>query len=287
MLREKSQNLRSEARAIRNESFLARSESENLRSETEAIWIRSEVIRLESQALRNTLFKSDEKICTPLIKINKTYNEIDDVLDIPLFEGIETDNNSDEEYVIDGNKERPAHLDKTNELIDQVNLLAKIRNDFSKNGNEICMLMNELQDEIYDDDSWLRLVELSKINALLDESLDYVWKTIYDDNREKHEKINIDKDKDIDGYVSMYTDIINVKLELVNRIGELLDSIMVEVQHVVDMVRETDNDSLIYDVLAGILKTWKDNILELINSVNVCAKPDTKKKDKPDTKKKD
>ena len=120
-----------------------------------------------------------------------------------------------------------------------------------------------------------------------DESLDYVWKTIYGDNREKHEKINIDKDKDIDGYVSMYTDIINDKLEMVNRIGELLDSIMVEVQHVVDMVRETDNDSLIYDILAGILKKWKDNILELINSVNVCAKPDTKKKDKPDTKKKD
>ena len=69
-----------------------------------------------------------------------------------------------------------------------------------------------------------------------DESLDYVWKTIYGDNREKHEKINIDKDKDIDGYVSMYSDIINDKLELVNRIGELLDGIMVEVQNVEDML---------------------------------------------------
>ena len=83
------------------------------------------------------------------------------------------------------------------------------------------------------------------------------------------------------------SNIINDKLELVNRIGELLDSIMVEVQNVVDMVRETDNDSLICDILAENLKKWKDDILELINSVNVCAKPDTKKKDKPDTKKKD
>ena len=68
--------------------------------------------------------------------------------------------------------------------------------------------MNELQDEICDD-SWLKLVELNKINALLDESLDYVWKMIYGENREKHEitNINIDKDKDIDGHVSMYTDI--------------------------------------------------------------------------------
>ena len=50
---------------------------------------------------------------------------------------------------------------------------------------------------------------------------------------------------------------------------------------------ETNNDSLIYDILAENLKNWKDDILELINSVNVCAKPDTKKKDKPSTKKKD
>ena len=62
----------------------------------------------------------------------------------------------------------------------------------------------------------------------------------YPDNREKYEiaNIDIDKDNDIGGYVSMYTDIINDKLELVNRIGELLDSIMVEVQNVVDMVRD-------------------------------------------------
>ena len=85
----------------------------------------------------------------------------------------------------------------------------------------------------------------------------------------------------------MYTGIINDKLELMNRIGELLDSIMVEVQNIVDMVRETNNDSLIYDILEENFKKWKDNILELINSVNVCAKPNTKKKDKPDTKKKD
>ena len=115
----------------------------------------------------------------PLIERNITFDDLEDALDTTsLFEDLEKDSSSDEEYVIDGNKERPIHLDKTNELIDQVNLLAKTRNDFSKNFNEICMLMNELQDEIYDDDSWLRLVELNKINVLLDESLDYVRKMI-------------------------------------------------------------------------------------------------------------
>ena len=289
VLREKSQNLRSEAHAIRNESFLGRSESENLRSEAEVTRNRSEILRLESQALRNALFKSDEETCMPIIERNITFSDLEDALDTTsLFEGLEADSSSDEEDVIDGNKERPTYLDKTNELIDQVNLLDETRNDFSKNVNEICMLMNELHDEIYSDDSLLWLVEFYKINALLDESLEYVWKRIHAENREKHEitNIDIDKDNDIDGHVSMYTDIINDKLKLVNRIGKLLDSIMFEVQNVVDMVRETDNDSLIYDILAENLKKWKDDILELINSVNVCAKPDTKKKDKPDTKKK-
>ena len=179
-------------------------------------------------------------------------------------------------------------LDKTNEQIDQVNLLAKTRNDFSKNVEETYSLMNELQDEIYDDDLWSRLVELNKINALLDDSLEYVWRMVYDDISEKHEKIDIDKDKDIDGYVSVYTDIINDnKLEVVNGIGKLLDTFMAELHNVIEMVRETDNDSLIYDILTENLKKWKDNILKLINCFNVCAKLDTKKKDKADTKNKD
>ena len=73
---------------------------------------------------------------------------------------------------------------------------------------------------------------------LLDEVLDYVWKTLYGKNREKHERINIDKYKDIDGYVSKYTNIVNDKLELVNRIWEILDCAMIEVQNEVDLIIE-------------------------------------------------
>ena len=77
-----------------------------------------------------------------------------------------------------------------------------------------------------------------------------------------------------------------------NRLGELLDNIMAEAQNVVEGVRDTDNNVLIYDILQKNLKKWKDDILKLINSDNVYNKPDTKRKDskpdsKPDTKKKD
>ena len=264
--RNESQKLRSEAQVLKNESLLVRNELHELRNEAQVIRNKSQVLRNEAQVIRNdsqvhrnTLFKLDEKICMPLIKSNKTYHDLNDVLEIPLFEGIETDNDLDITFFDDiekdnelfelyeesnyvdieekeDNKERTTYLDKINNLIDQENLLAETRNDFSKNVDDVCMLMNELQDEIYSDDSWLRLVELNKINVLLDDSLDYVWKTIYGGNREKHEKINIDKNKDIDGYVSKYTDIVNDKLELVNRIGELLDGVINDIQNEAGMI---------------------------------------------------
>ena len=107
---------------------------------------------------------------------------------------------------------------------------------------------------------------------LLDEVLDYVWKTLYGKNREKHERINIDKYKDIDGYVSKYTNIVNDKLELVNRIGEILDSAMIEVQNEVDMINEVKQKEseidietlkLMHEALEKILKKWRDVILEM------------------------
>ena len=38
--------------------------------------------------------------------------------------------------------------------------------------------MCELQDEIYSDDSWLRLVELNTVDAIIDEALNVVWNEI-------------------------------------------------------------------------------------------------------------
>ena len=81
-------------------------------------------------------------------------------------------------------------------------------------------------DEIYDDDQWLVYAQLNKINPLLDELIDHVWLVIYNKNREKNEIINIDidKDKDIEGYVKIYKKIIDDKFEFVNRIVELYNN---------------------------------------------------------------
>ena len=158
-----------------------------------------------------------------------------------------------------------------------------MRSDFLENVSEICSLMKELKDDLYDD-SWLRLAELNKINALLDESLDYVWKMVYGVNREKYEIDSIDKDKhkDIDGYVSMYTNIMNDKLELVSSLGELFDTIMVEVQSVAS---EIDNTKSSYDILVDYWNKWNDYIIKLVSMFNIYIKTDAKKqKVKPSTK---
>ena len=89
--------------------------------------------------------------------------------------------------------------------------------------------MHELQDEIYND-SWLRLVELSKIKDILDDALNIVWYKIYEKkNRISSNIINIDKYYDIDGYVSKLTDVINNEIQLINKIGETINHIRHEI----------------------------------------------------------
>ena len=50
--------------------------------------------------------------------------------------------------------------------------------------------------------------------------------------------IRIDKHKDIDGYVSKLTDIINNKIELSNRICEAIDHAMSEIKNETNVIDE-------------------------------------------------
>ena len=87
---------------------------------------------------------------------------------------------------------------------------------------------------------------------------------IYGKNREKNKikNIDIDKDKDIDGYISKYKKIINDKLLVVNKLGELLDSIVIELQNVVG----TDNyDSLFKEMKSNMLKVSKGDTIKKYN----------------------
>ena len=170
--------------------------------------------------------------------------------------------------------ERAKYLDKKNKLIDQVNMIAEARKSFLNNINKIRILTNDLQDELFSDVPWLKLLEMKKINILVDESLDYIWNMIYGKNRENNEitNIDVDKDKDIVGYISKYIDIINDKSLLVNRVGELLDSIVIELQNAVGIddhngiVKKMKSDMLKL-IKGGTIKKYNDKASELLKSI--------------------
>ena len=146
-------------------------------------------------------------------------------------------------------------LDKINNKIDTINKinkrLEKVKVKVKQKVELIYEAMCELQNEIYCDDSWLRLVELDKIDAVIDQALNIVWNEIYGENRISPKEIKIDKHKDIDGDVSKLTDVINNKIELVNRMYESIDHVMSEIKNETNMidekihkVNEMDNDTL-------------------------------------------
>ena len=106
--------------------------------------------------------------------------------------------------------------------------------------------MHESEGEIYDD-SWLRLFELHKIKDILDDALKFVSKEIYGKNRKSSKIIQIDKDKDTDGYVSKLTDVINNEIKLINKIGETINHVMHEINNETNMVNEIINKASMMD----------------------------------------
>ena len=94
-----------------------------------------------------------------------------------------------------------------------------------------------------------------------------MWYEIYDKNRINN--INIDIDKDIDGYVSKLTDMINSEIELINKIYQTITHVLHEmnsetnkVNEIIHKVSVMDKDTLhlIEDNLDKIIrKTRKKN----------------------------
>ena len=93
------------------------------------------------------------------------------------------------------------------------------------------------------------------------------------ENRICPEEIKIDKHKDIDGYVSKLTNVINNKMELVNRMCESIDHVMSEMKNETNIidekihkVSEMDNDTqyLTNDKLKEIMKQSRKDIEKIV-----------------------
>ena len=150
---------------------------------------------------------------------------------------------------------------KKNKVADKFNLIVKIRSDYLKNIKGISEIMNDLHD-----DPQLRHIELNKTNVLTDKSLDFASELRHGGNREWYDEID-------------NINIINDKIDLVNEIGEVIDSYMTDAYDIIDAINKSHNNESLYDTLAEDLKKCKNTILKMINSSNIYAKQDTKKND--------
>ena len=210
------------------------------------------------------LFTREHKATTSKDKSN-TYIDIDDLKmfkdfstsDKTTFKTKTKDKDKDKNKTTNKTKtEDKDTLDKINNKIDTINKmnkrLEKVKAEVTKKIELIYESMGELQDEIYSDDSWLRLVELDKIDAIIEEAFNIVWKVLWENkNRINPETIEIDKHKDIDGYVSELTDLINHRIEQMNRMRGEIDNVTSEIKNETDKidekihnVSEMDNDTL-------------------------------------------
>ena len=78
------------------------------------------------------------------------------------------------------------------------------------------------------DDFLLKLDKYKKLNKLLDNLLNYIWKIVYGENKVNNEinSIDIDKRKDVKAYTKKYINIVNDKIYLINDVSELTDELM-------------------------------------------------------------
>ena len=101
------------------------------------------------------------------------------------------------------------------------------------------------------DDPQLRQADLNNMDAKIDDALNFVWNKICRENKISSKKINRDKHKDFDSYVSN-------KIYLLERVYVLLCGIIREMEDKINMIRR----DLIY---RDMYKTGIDE-LHLINS---------------------
>ena len=154
-------------------------------------------------------------------------------------------------------------------------------------------------DDEINEDPWLKLNELYKINALLDEFLDKIWKLATARNRKIDKKINIDKYLEIDKYVDEYTDITDGKIDLFNNLGSILTEAAVQIQnkaYIVNDLKQKENLDIktlktMPETLEKVLIKSMKTISSTIKNDKICkydmkpCRPSSKKDVKPDTDK--
>ena len=113
--------------------------------------------------------------------------------------------------------------------------------------------MFKLQRAIYKNDSRLRLAELNKMDAIIDNALNVILNII------GLNKIIIDKHKDIDGYESKLANVITKKFDLLEKVDK----------SIIDIIDEIKNETnMIYKKMCKVSKLDMDTLYLINGTLN-------------------
>ena len=261
-IRNELHELKNEAQVLSNNLQVNKDEAQSLRNKLQTN--KNEIHKLinEAQILRNNFQATRNEAQVIRNGLHEVINEVQELrnyLQVNRDEAKALRNNSQAHknkasVHRDNDMRKTIHntaIDKINNKIGLIyridNILSNLNIKLSNNVKSIYEAIHELENEIYDDDPWLRLVELNKIKDMLDDLLNVIWYEIYEKNRISSNILNIDKYKDIDGYVSKLTDVRNNEVQLINKIGETINHIMHEINNKTNMVNEIIHKASVMD----------------------------------------
>ena len=174
-------------------------------------------------------------------------------------------NGNDNDNYNDNNKLIHILLDNKDEfhnfndkVLNNLIIIAKLKKEILNNSEKI-RAISKIIEKVPKNDLRLKLDIYKKLNILLDDLINHIWRSIYGKNRVNNEIDNIDCDKVEDAkiYASKYINIVNDKLCLIRNVSDSIEEIM-EVLNV-----DTSNDTA-----AKKVKDFKSIILKWVNKFN-------------------
>ena len=170
----------------------------------------------------------------------------------------DNNNNDDSDDNDDDNSDNDKLCNFSDKVLNNLVIVSKIKNKFSINIEKIIALINKAGN-IAKDDLGLKLDEYKKLNILADELIILIWVLMYGEDRVDNEinNIDVDKEKDANGYVHKFINIVNDKISLLNDVSESIDDLMGGIDV------NTSNDNTLKK-----LKDFRSHIAKLINRFN-------------------
>ena len=186
----------------------------------------------------------------------------------------ENDNNdnnddNDNDNLIDkllNNKDKLHNF--SDKALNNLIIVPKLKEKFLINIEKIRAIFNKIEN-IPKKDIRLKLDKYKKLNILIDDLINHIWRMMYGKNRVNNEIDNIDGDKDgdIKRYTHEYINIVNDNLISINAVSDSID----------ELIEGVDVDTS-NDIAVKKLKDFKSIIIKSVDRFNSYIKLDIKKK---------